>query len=296
MADQISLEKRSTSYQRIAKSLAHLGETWRDWPDLNSCAMKAGISPDYYQREFCRWAGISPRQYMAMIAHSEAGSLLQQGASVLDTALEIGLSSPSRLHDLFIAHEGLSPGEAKAGGDNVILVYGRAETPFGAAIFLSSERGLSDLCFIDESAGPKTGFEHQGYTEADVVTRLEQRYPKACFVRDDNAAQAWATKIFVSREPIPVALYGTPFRRQIWRALMGIPSGQIKTYGELAKRAGHPKAARAVGTAIGANPVAWLIPCHRVLASDNRLHNYHWGVDRKRAMLTYEHVRRTTEA
>lgn len=282
------LSDRSVAYARMADALAHLGDTWRDWPDLSQCARAMGLSPHHFQREFTRWAGISPKQFQAALAHAEAGDLLRQGASVLDAALETGLSGPSRLHDLFIAHEGLSPGEAKSGGGGARLTIGEADTPFGSGVFLFSERGLCGLGFADDDAAAKDGFEHPGYSRKAVFEDLSGRYPDADIRRDDAEASRWSGQIFQGSEPIPVALYGTPFRRQIWRALLDIPAGETRTYGEVAAAAGQPKAARAAGTAIGANTIAWLIPCHRALASDGRLHNYHWGVARKRAMLTYE--------
>ncbi|MEM6535613.1 MAG: methylated-DNA--[protein]-cysteine S-methyltransferase [Pseudomonadota bacterium] len=288
---QTDIDARGASYQRMAEALAHLGETWRDWPDLSTCAAAAGLSPPYFQREFTRWAGISPRQFQAVLAHSAAGDLLRGGASVLDASFDAGLSSPSRLHDLFIAHEGLSPGEAKVGGAGARLQIGRAATPFGTGVFLISPRGLCGLGFADNDAQAKDGFVHPGYREEAVFADLSARYPQADIRRDDTEAGRWAARVFGDGGEIALALYGTPFRRQIWRALLDIPAGQTATYGEVAARICSPKAARAAGTAIGANTIAWLIPCHRALASDGRLHNYHWGKARKRAMLTYEKVR-----
>ncbi|MEO1661307.1 MAG: methylated-DNA--[protein]-cysteine S-methyltransferase [Pseudomonadota bacterium] len=284
------LNERCAAYERMADALEHLGETWRDWPNLQACADAVGLSASHFQREFTRWAGVSPKQYQASLAHAEAGDLLREGASVLDTTFETGLSSPSRLHDLFIAHEALSPGEAKRGGEAARLTIGKAATPFGTGVFLSSPRGLCGLGFADDGAAPKTGFEHPGYSEDQTFTDMAARYPKADIVRDDGDAAAWAKKIFGDGGEIHLALYGTPFRRQVWRALLEIPAGATWTYGQVASVAGNSKAARAAGKAIGANTIAWLIPCHRALASDGRLHNYHWGTARKRAMLTYETV------
>ena len=285
------LDERCAAYGRMAEALEHLGDTWRDWPDLRTCAEQMGLSPSHFQREFTRWAGVSPKQFQASLAHAEAGDLLRQGASVLETTFETGLSSPSRLHDLFIAHEALSPGEAKAGGDGARLSIGKASTPFGTGVFVSSERGLCGLGFADEGVPEKSGFEHPGYSEDQVFKDLAGRYPKADMSRDDVRAADWSRRIFGQGGEIPLALYGTPFRRQVWRALLEIPAGETWTYGQVATAAGNPKAARAAGTAVGANNLSWLIPCHRALASDGRLHNYHWGVARKRAMLTYEKVR-----
>ena len=282
------LDERSAAYTRMADALAYLGETWTDQPDLATCAAAVGLSPTHFQREFSRWAGLSPKQYQSTLAHGVAGEALRSGASVLDASFEAGLSGPGRLHDLFIAHEGLTPGEAKSGGEGVPLKLGKAPTPFGMGLWLLSPRGLVALGFIDENPPERTGFQHQGRCEADAVGDLTARYPGAEITRDDVAAQAMAKSVFDQGQALPVALYGTPFRRQIWRALLEIPAGSTQTYGTLAEAAGHPKAARAVGAAVGANPISWFIPCHRALASDRRLHNYHWGVARKRAMLAYE--------
>ncbi|MEO0784839.1 MAG: methylated-DNA--[protein]-cysteine S-methyltransferase [Pseudomonadota bacterium] len=282
------LDERSAAYTRMAEALTFLGDTWETQPDLTECAKAMGLSPAHFQREFSRWAGLSPKQYQAALAHGVAGEALREGASVMEASFEAGLSGPSRLHDLFIAHEGLTPGEAKSGGDGAVLKLGKAPTPFGMGLWLISPRGLVALGFIDEDAPERTGFEHQGRREADAVADLKARYPNAHFEPDDAAAIAMARQAFESDDPLPVALYGTPFRRQIWRALLEIPAGETWTYGALARASGSPKAARAVGAAVGANPLSWFIPCHRALAADRRLHNYHWGVERKRAMLAYE--------
>jgi AraC family transcriptional regulator, regulatory protein of adaptative response / methylated-DNA-[protein]-cysteine methyltransferase len=282
------LTERAAAYARMAKALEWMGETWPDWPDLDAAAAAIGLSPHHFQREFTRWAGISPKQYQGALAHGAAGDMLREGASVLDAALATGLSGPGRLHDLFIAHEGLTPGEAKAGGRGAELTLGRAPTPFGLGAWLTGPRGLVALGFIDDGAPLRTGFEHQGRPEAEAFADLAARYPDAAIRRDDSDAERLSALVFERGEALPVCLYGTPFRRQVWRALLDIPAGETRTYGTLAARIGAPKAARAVGAAVGANPVSWFIPCHRALAADGRLHNYHWGVGRKRAMLVYE--------
>lgn len=286
------IDERAAAYERMADALSFLGDTWRERPDLAACAEAVGLSPSHFQREFSRWAGLSPKQYQSTLAHGAAGDALREGASLLDASFEVGLSGPSRLHDLFIAHEGLTPGEAKSGGEGLRLKLGKAPTPFGMGLWLISPRGLVALGFIDDNAPQRTGFEHQGQREADAAADLVARYPGAEVERDDGAAERMAADVFEDGQPLPVALYGTPFRRQIWRALLEIPPGETWTYGALATSAGCPKAARAVGAAVGANPLSWFIPCHRALAADGRLHNYHWGVKRKRAMLAYEAAHR----
>ena len=284
--DPAPLNDRAAAYDRMAKALAYLGDTWLTRPDLATCARAMGLSPYHFQREFSRWAGLSPRQYQSAFAHGLAGEALRDGANVLEAADLAGLTSGARLHDLFIAHEALTPGEAARGGHGATLRLGRAPTPFGLGAWLVSERGLVALGFIDPQGS--------GRAEPAAFEDLTRRYPAARIIRDDRAAERLARQVFEDGDPLPVALYGTPFRRQIWRALLSIPPGETVSYREVATRAGHPRAARAAGAAIGANPLSWFIPCHRALAADGRLHNYHWGVNRKRAMLAYEAAHRAS--
>lgn len=263
-------------FDRISEALAFLGDRWRDHPDLASGAAAAGLSPHHFQRVFSRWVGVSPKKYVGALAHSAARGALADGASILDASYEAGLSGPGRLHDLFIAHEAVTPGQARARGAGLSFIWGMAPTPFGPGVFLISPRGLSALAFADPDLD--TAFDD-----------LHRRYPAAQYTRDDDEALRWAMRIFCEPGgPVPLALYGTPWQRQVWRALLGIPSGQTVTYRDIASEVCTPGASRAVGAAVGANPVSWLIPCHRVLASDGRLTGYHWGVNRKRAMLAYE--------
>lgn len=220
---------------------------------------------------------------LSALTHAEARALLEAGASVLDAALETGLSGPSRLHDVFIAEEAATPGEVRRGGAGAEFSIGLAATPFGSGVFLWNARGLSGLAFADEGA------------QAEAFADLSGRFPGARFHRDDAGAAAWAGRIFDAQpgqDPVPLALYGTPWRRQVWRALLSVPPGALTSYRRIAQAVCTAKASRAVGAAVGANPVSWLIPCHRVLSSDGRLTGYHWGVKRKRAMLAYEAARR----
>ena len=220
---------------------------------------------------------MSPKKYVGALAHQAARSALDDGANLLDAAFDAGLSGPGRLHDLFIAHEAVTPGDAKRRGAGLSFVWGVAPSPFGDAVFLISPRGLSALAFADPDV--EAGFED-----------LRSRYPAADYARDDDLARQWAERIFTPRDsdPIPLALYGTPWQRQVWRALLDIPAGATTSYKAIAETVCTAKASRAVGAAVGANPISWLIPCHRVLASNGRLTGYHWGVKRKRAMLAYE--------
>lgn len=275
-----TLDEASRDYPRITEVLRYIGENWRDHPDLDALAGQAGLSPHHFQRVFQRWVGMSPKKLVSAFAHDAAREAIDEGADMLDASFEAGLSGPGRLHDLFIAHEAVTPGDAKRKGKGLAFTWGAGPSPFGAAICLVSERGLSALAFADPDI--ETGF-------AD----LEARYPAAEYRRDDSVARAWIERIFSAPggSPIPLALYGTPWQRQVWRALIAIPAGATTTYKAIAQEVASPRAFQAVGSAVGANPVSWLIPCHRVLAANGQLTGYHWGVDRKRAMLAYEAAR-----
>jgi|SRR5215217_3269477 len=280
-APVLSLAERAQDYDRVAQAMAWLADHWREHPSLDEAAEAAGLSPFHFQRVFTRWAGVSPKTFVAAIAHAEARTLLEDGASVLDAALDTGLSGPSRLHDLFIAQEAVTPGDARRRGEGLTLRWGVAPTPFGQGLFAVAPRGLAGLGFVEP------GQEDAAFAD------MHRRFPAATWVRDDEAAAALALQAFSGKgEPVPLVLIGSPFHVQVWKALLRIPSGQTATYGEVAGWAGKPKAFQATGAAIGANPVSLLIPCHRVIARDGRLTGYHWGLGRKAAMLGMEAVAR----
>jgi len=273
------IAQRASDYPRVTAALDYLTEHWREQPDLDAAARAAGLSPHHFQRVFTRWVGTSPKKFVQALTHASARKLLVDGASVLDAALESGLSGSSRLHDVFIAEEAATPGAVKSGGAKLVMRWGQAPTPFGTGVFLIAPRGLSALAFADPGE------------EAAALADLAARFPQARLTRDDAAAADFASRIFEAapgEAAIPLALYGTPWRRQVWRALLRIPAGHTVSYRDIAVQVCTQKASRAVGAAVGANPVSWLIPCHRVLSSDGRLTGYHWGVPRKRAMLAYE--------
>ncbi len=265
-------------YQRVTMALGFLDTHWRDRPDLEAIAAHIGLSAAHFHRLFSRWTGTSPKRFMDALAHNHARTSLLEGLSVLDASYDAGLSSPGRLHDLFIAYEAITPGEAKARGKGLEFTWGVAPCPFGLAVMLMSPRGLSALGFADPG------------TELSTFEDLRGRYPAASFIRNDQQAIALCTDIFKEEKSVPLALYGTPWQRQVWRALLSIPPGRTTGYGDIAKTVCSAKAARAVGAAVGRNPVSWLIPCHRVLGADGRLTGYHWGVERKRSMLVYEAI------
>lgn len=273
-----TLAQAQTDYERVERALKWLDAHWQDRPTLAQTAAQVGMSEHHFHRIFTRWTGTSAKRFVEALEHSQARADLLRGESVLGAALAAGLSGPSRLHDLFLAFEAVTPGEAKSRGHGLQFTLGLAPTPFGLGVFLIAPRGLSALGFVDEG-DVDTGF-------AD----MKSRFPAAEVIRDDEMAGEWSERIFIQHDKLPLALYGSPWQRQVWQALLAIPPGKTITYGELAKYLGKPSAARAVGTAVGRNPVSWLIPCHRVLGSDVRLTGYHWGVDRKRSMLAWEAV------
>ena len=278
-APALLIAQRAEDYPRITAALDYLTEHWREQPDLDAAARAAGLSPHHFQRVFSRWVGTSPKKFVQALTHASARRLLVDGATVMEAAFDSGLSGPSRLHDVFIAEEAATPGAVKSGGAVLSLRWGQAPTPFGTGVFLIAPRGLSALAFADA-----------GEEEA-ALADLAARFPQAQLQRDDAAAADFASRIFEARfgeAAIPLALYGTPWRRQVWRALLRIPPGHTVSYRDIAGEVCTEKASRAVGAAVGANPLSWLIPCHRVLSSDGRLTGYHWGLPRKRAMLAYE--------
>ncbi len=272
------LAERSADYHRMAVALDWLAQRWMDRPSLDEAAGAVGLSPFHFQRIFTRWAGVSPKTFVAAIAHAEARRALEAGASVLDAAYDAGLSGPSRLHDLFIAQEAATPGDVRRRGAGMTLRWGWSPTPFGRGLFVLAERGLAGLAFSDGD---------DDFAFAD----MHRRWPGADWVRDDGAAQETALRAFgVGEGPLPVVLIGSPYQVQVWKALLRIPAGETATYGQVAAWAGKPKAFQATGGAIGANPISLLIPCHRAIAKDGRLTGYHWGLARKAAILGMEAV------
>jgi AraC family transcriptional regulator of adaptative response/methylated-DNA-[protein]-cysteine methyltransferase len=275
------LTEQSQDYHRMAKALAWLAAHWRDRPTLDGAAAAAGLSPFHFQRVFTRWAGVSPKTFLAAIAHAEARGRLEAGATVLDAALDVGLSGPSRLHDLFVSVEAITPGEVRRRGQGVDIVYGFAPSPFGLSLVAQTNRGLCGLAFSRPD------------DEARTIQDMRDRWPAANWLRDDACATATAAAVFGQGGVAPpLVLMGPPFHLQVWRALLRIPAGFTASYSQVAAFAGRADAPRAVGAAIGANPISFLIPCHRAIAKDGRLTGYHWGLDRKAAMLGREAVER----
>lgn len=268
-----------SDYDRIGVAIDFLEREFREQPGLDDLASEIGLSPAHMQKMFKRWAGISPKGFVQLTTHAHARELLEGHASVLDAALDVGLSGPGRLHDLFVKVEAMSPGEVKAKGEGLTLTWGLHETPFGQGLYVMTDRGMAGLAFCGAGEASIEG------ARADMMAR----WPNARFVKDASTSRDIATRLY-SRDPgtIRVDLSGTPFQLQVWQALLQIPEGQAVTYSDLAAHIGRPKAVRAVGTAVGRNPISYLIPCHRVLKLSGALGGYHWGTQRKRAILAWE--------
>ena len=268
-------------YQLIAQALHWLCQNQQDQPSLEDLAQHVGLSPHYLQRLFQEWAGVSPKQFLKYLTKAQAIERLKQGKTVLDTAISSGLSGPGRLHDLLISTQAMTPGEAKRKGRDVDVHYGYGMTPFGEALLAWTERGVCFLGFCHEE-GRHHSWDH-----------FNQQWPDANLTGDDVEASRRLAEIFNESEPkqLKIWLRGSPFQLRVWEALLNLPTGTHCTYGQLASFAGNAGASRATGSAIGRNPVSWLIPCHRVITSLGTVGGYRWGTNTKRAMIGYEAVK-----
>jgi AraC family transcriptional regulator of adaptative response/methylated-DNA-[protein]-cysteine methyltransferase len=269
-------------YERVARVIHYLESHHAAQPDLAALAAQAGLSPFHFHRLFSAWAGVTPKDFLQCLTVAHAKSLLRQGATVLDAALQSGLSGPGRLHDLCVTLEAATPGEWKAAGAGQTLTYGRASSPFGACLIATNARGVCHLAFVDDGG------------DALALDTLRAEWPRARMRRDDAHAAGIARRVFQQHErpsaaaPLHAYVRGTAFQLKVWRALLLIPPGMLVTYGDLAAALGEPRSARAVGTAVGRNPLAFLIPCHRVIRETGIVGGYRWGATRKRAMLAWE--------
>ena len=268
-------------YDSVRRAIAFISEHWRAQPTIEATAEAAGLTPDELHHLFRRWAGLTPKAFMQALTLDHAKSLLRGSASVLDAALDSGLSGPGRLHDLFVTHEAMSPGEWKNGGAGMTLRYGFHPSPFGTAVVIASERGLAGLAFADPGE------------EQPALADMQRRWPLASYVADQTATAPFAQRIFDRRlwradQPLRVVLIGTDFEVRVWQTLLRIPMGRAVSYSDIASRINSPKASRAVGAAVGKNPISFVVPCHRALGKSGALTGYHWGLTRKRAMLGWE--------
>jgi AraC family transcriptional regulator, regulatory protein of adaptative response / methylated-DNA-[protein]-cysteine methyltransferase len=268
-------------FARVAAAIRYLGEHREQRPSLTDVAGHAGLSNFHFNRMFRRWAGVTPKQYLDVLNGHAALQALRSRDSVLDAALETGLSGPGRLHDLMIELEAATPGELRGRGRDLAVTWGQSDSPFGTLAMAETSRGLCHLSFEDREL-------------AAAPLALRERWPLASFVREDGRARAIAERLLGmgnSGAPLRLRVAGSNFQIRVWRALLERGAHETLTYGELARALRMPKAARAVGNAVGANPIAWLIPCHHVLRENGALGGYRWGVDRKRAMLAWESLR-----
>ena len=272
--------KVNDDFQRIAAAIHYLVDRQEDQPELDDDAAVVGLSPHHFQRVFTRWAGLSPKKFLKHITLDAAKNRLDASLSVMDAAFDVGLSGASRLHDLFVTVDAVTPGEYKSQGNGMVFKYGFHPSLFGEVIVVVSERGLAGLGFTTEI----------GRTQA--LAEQNNGWDRATWKHDQKVTNSYAEQVFSGAPnptvPLSVLMRGTPFQIKVWEALLRIPSGKVISYGVLANRLGQPTAARAVGTACGANRVGFLIPCHRVIRETGAITGYRWGADRKHAMLAWE--------
>ncbi len=282
--DAILGDDSARDYAMVRRAIAFLSETWEEQPDLDRLAQHLGLSPEHCQKMFKRWCGLSPKEFVQCVTADHARQLLAGSASVLDCAHEVGLSGSSRLHDLFVDHEAMTPGDYKRRGQGIEMAYGFHASPFGEALVIATNRGVAGLAFVDED---------KGQSRAEALTDMTRRWPLANYVEAPEKTLPHFNRIFdpatwIAEKPVRLVLIGTDFEVRVWQALLRIPMGKAVSYADIARYIGQPTASRAVGTAVGRNPISFVVPCHRVLRSDGGLGGYHWGLTRKRALIGWE--------
>lgn len=266
-------------YDVVRRVIEHISENYQEQPSLETLSDLVDLSPFHLQKLFTRWAGLSPKGFLQCVTLDHARRLLEGGDSILDVSYELGLSGPGRLHDLMVNAEAMSPGSYKSRGEGITISYGFHDSPFGIALVMATERGLCGLAFAD-AGGEIASFED-----------MTRRWPKANYVAAPEKTAPIVSHIFQSAEaalPLRVVFIGSDFEVRVWEALLSIPMGAATTYSSVADRIGKPKAARAVGAAVGRNPISFVVPCHRVVGKSGGLTGYHWGLTRKRAILGWE--------
>lgn len=277
---QLAPQAEAPHYELIEAAMAWLADMRLEQPSLEDLADHIGYAPAHLQRVFTQWVGISPKRFLSYLTLDYAKQRLAESDSVLDAALEAGLSGPGRLHDLFVTHEAITPGDYKRRGEGLAIQWGWHPSPFGEALVMQTERGLCGLAFATDN-------------KAAVFANMAARWPAARIVEAPQETAALAAAVFGQNgQRIPLHLSGTNFQIRVWEALLRIPDGNLVPYQWVAKAIGQPKAARAVGAAIGRNPVSFLIPCHRAILTSGYLRNYEWGLPRKMAMIGWEASRR----
>ena len=279
----------TTDYQRVAQAIQFLEQNYQTQPSLEELAAQLALSPFHLQRLFTQWAGVSPKRFVQYLTAEHAKSLLTNAHSVLDATYATGLSSPGRLHDLLVATAAVTPGEFKQRGAGLQIAYGRHATPFGDCLLAVTGRGICQLLFVTEG----------GWEQA--VAELHDQWQAAALIADQTQTQPLIDQIFPvdgsdGQRRVSLLLKGTNFQLNVWKALLQIPAGAAWSYEDVAQAIGQPKAARAVGNAVGANPIAYLIPCHRVIRKSGIVDAYRWGSTRKKAMLAWESARRELQS
>ncbi len=274
-------EEAAENYAVVKQTLERITRDWREQPGLDQLAREAGLQPIHLQRVFSRWAGLTPKQFLQAITLDHAKALLRDSASVLDASYEVGLSGSSRLHDLFVTHEAMTPGDYRNRGAGLEILYGFHPSPFGKVLVMATDRGLAGLGFADPGE------------EDAALEDMCSRWPAARYVEDGKATASYAQRVFNPREwqqdqPLNIVMIGTDFEIRVWQTLLSIPMGRATSYSDIAASIGKPGASRAVGSAVGRNPISFVVPCHRVLAKGGGIGGYHWGLTRKRAILGWE--------
>ncbi len=275
------LEIAACDYDVVHRAVEYISHHMRRQPEVEEIAAAVGVSSRALTDLFRRWCGLTPKAFLQAVTLDRARRVLAESPNVLDAALELGLSGPGRLHDLFVVHEAMSPGEWKTGGAGLLIRYGFHPSPFGQALAMSTGRGLCGLAFAD--AGE----------EVAALADMRARWPNADYVEDPAATAPLVSRIFNPTawrddQPLRIVFIGTDFEIRVWETLLRIPMGRATTYSSIAAHVGKPKAARAVGAAVGKNPISFVVPCHRVLGKSGDLTGYHWGLTRKRAILGWE--------
>lgn len=274
----------AADYIRIEKAIRYLESNYREQPSLDDLARHLGLSSFHFQRLFRRWVGISPKRFLQFLTVEYAKGLLDESRSLLDVTYESGLSSPGRLHDLFVTIEAMTPGEFKQQGLGLTIYWGIHKSPFGDCLLAITDRGICGLAFVDRN-------------QRAVLADLKSRWPNAEFVEKPSLTKKLAENIFKiektnSSSPIKLLLLGTNFQLKVWEALIRIPSGHLCSYEDVARMSGNDSAIRAAANAVAANPISYLIPCHRVIQKMGVFGNYHWGATRKKAIIAFEAARR----
>lgn len=269
-------------YDLVRKTIERISLDYRAQPSLEDIASDIGVAPGRLQKTFSRWAGLTPKAFLQAVTLDHARRLLgHEGLPLLDASYELGLSGPGRLHDLFVTHEAMSPGDFKSGGAGLEISYGFHPSPFGTAVVMATERGLCGLAFADPGE------------ERAALDDMTRRWPGARLIQDQEATASYVERVFSPEQwradrPLRIVMIGTDFQVQVWEALLRIPLGTASSYQDVARAIGRPKASRAVGAAVGRNPISFVVPCHRAMGKSGALTGYHWGITRKRAMLGWE--------